>query len=89
MTVRQISTKLLGSMSSFSASSGSLAREFDFHFSDGESLRVLCSYNRVLKEFSHNSSVKGTGEDFCTESSLPDSKSIKLSVASPKQIFNN
>ena len=44
---------------SFSASSGSVAREFDFHFSDGESIRVLCSSNRVLNEFSHNSSVKG------------------------------
>jgi len=81
MTLCQISTNLLGSNSSFSASSWSGAREFDFHFSDGESIRVLCSSNRVLKEFSHNSSVKGTGEDFCTESSLRDSKSIKLSVA--------
>ncbi len=81
MKLCQISTNLLGSKSSFSASSGSVAREFDFHFSDWESIRVLCSYyNRVLKEFSHNSSVKGTGEAFCTESSLPDSKSIKLSV---------
>ena len=58
-----------------------MARELDFHFSDGESIRVLCSSNRVLKEFSHNSSVKGTGEAFYTESPLPDSKSIKLSVA--------
>jgi hypothetical protein len=81
MTLWQISTNLLGSKSSFSASSRSVAREFDFHFSDWESIRVLCSYNRVLKEFRHNSFVKGTGEAFCTESSLPDSKSIKLSVA--------
>jgi hypothetical protein len=80
MTLCQISTNLLGSKSSFSASSGSVAREFDLPFSDGESIRVLCSSNRVLKECP-NSSVKGTGEDFCTESSLPDSKSIKLSVA--------
>jgi hypothetical protein len=81
MTVCQRATNLLGSKSSFSASSGSVAREFDFHFLEGESIRVLCSYNRVLKEFSHNSSVKGTAEAFCTESPLPDSKSIKLSVA--------
>lgn len=68
MTLCQISTNLLGSKSSLYASSGTVAREFDFHFSDGDSIRVLCSYNRVLKEFSHNSSVKGTGEAFCTES---------------------
>ena len=80
MTLCQISTNLLGSTSSFSASLGSVARECDFHFSDWESIRVLCSYNRVLKKFSHNSSVKGTGEAFCTDSSLADSKSIKLSV---------
>jgi len=44
MTLCQISTNLLGSKSSFSASSGSVAREFDFHFSDGslsESYAVL------------------------------------------------
>ena len=68
MKLCQILSNLLGSKSSFSASSGSVAREFDFHFSDWESIRVLCSSNRVLKEFSHNSSVKGTGEAFCTES---------------------
>ena len=78
MALCQISTNLLGSKSSFSASSGCMAREFDFHFSDWKSIRVLCSSNRVLKEFSHNYSVKGTGEAFCTESSLQDSKSIKL-----------
>jgi len=53
-----------------------------------ESIRVLCSYNRVLKEFSHNSSVKGTGEAFCTDSSLADSKSLEFRLRKAGSVRN-